>query len=372
MRILLYLLCNSTIVFSLLFLSRIYSIHMNPHFTIPHVSREQVPALQKIINDKTKPIGALGELESLALRLGMIQNTLTQSLHKTHIVVFDGDHGIELEGISAYPQDVTWQMVMNFVRGGAGINVFARQHGIEVTIVDAGVAHEFPSTTPIIHAKIGLGTKNFVYESAMTSEQCHQAIRKGAEIVTAIHARGTNVIGFGEMGIGNTSSASAITSALLCIPVEECIGYGTGLDEGQYAKKLSLLYAATRFHTPISPIEILTTFGGFEIAMMCGAMLRAGELGMVVLVDGFIATSAFALASTMYTSLTDYGVFCHVSVEQGHKLLLNHLKVEPLLKLNMRLGEGTGCALAYPLLQSSLLFLEEMATFSSAGVAERV
>jgi nicotinate-nucleotide--dimethylbenzimidazole phosphoribosyltransferase len=371
--------CSSYIAYAdayIIFIHCFYSstyplIFMNPAFHISHTSREYERILQEHINDKTKPIGSLGTLEHIAKKIGTICNTEHPKLCRPHIVVFAGDHGIADEGVSAYPKDVTWQMVMNFVRGGAAINVFARQHGINLTVVDAGVAYDFPPGTPIVHAKINQGTKNFLHEPAMTNEECTQAIQKGADIVRALHAQGTNIIGFGEMGIGNTSAASAITSALLCLPVEECTGYGSGVDEGRYSKKVALLYAATRMHTPVSPMEILMTFGGFEIAMMCGAFLCAGELGMIILVDGFIATAAFALCATMYTALTDYALYCHESVEQGHKLLLHHLKADPILKMNMRLGEGTGCAVAYPIIESSLKFLSEMATFSSAGIAEK-
>jgi len=331
------------------------------------------PRLQHKIDLKTKPTGALGKLEEIALQIGLIQNTLEPSLRQPHILVFAGDHGIAAEGVSAYPQEVTWQMVMNFLGGGAAINVFCRQHNIALKVVDAGVNHTFPKDAPaLIHNKIGLGTANFAHGPAMNPKQAQDSIDAGATLVNGLFANGCNVIGLGEMGIGNTSSAAVIMSLLCGIPLSLCVGRGTGLDDKALQHKLHVLtQAVEKQGWPTTPLKILATYGGFEIAQMAGAMLQAAELGMIILVDGFIACAAFLVAHAMEPAVKDYCIFCHQSREQGHKLLLDHLHVKPLLNLDMRLGEGTGAAVAYPLLLSAVNFLNEMASFESAGVAER-
>jgi nicotinate-nucleotide--dimethylbenzimidazole phosphoribosyltransferase len=327
--------------------------------------------LQHKIDAKTKPLGALGLLESLALQIGLIQNTLTPSLQNPHILVFAADHGIAKEGVSAYPQEVTYQMVMNFLAGGAAINVFCKQHHITLKVVDAGVNFDFEPHPDLIPAKIGYGTQNFLQKPAMTLEQYHQAIQKGAEIVTQIQAKGCNIIGFGEMGIGNTSTATALMSLICNIPVERCVGRGTGIDDQKLQHKIDTLNAALHQHSQQNIEEILVNYGGFEIVMMCGVMLKAAELKMMVMVDGFIASSAFLAAYTIEPLVKEYAVFCHQSNEKGHQLLLAFLQANPLLNLQMRLGEGTGCAMAYPIIQSSVIFLNEMASFQSASVSQK-
>lgn len=339
-------------------------------FKISNVKGVLRPKLQHKIDHKTKPPGSLGKLEELGLQIGLIQNTLEPRLTNPHLLVFAGDHGIVAEGVSAYPQDVTWQMVMNFLNGGAAINVFCRQHNIVLQVVDAGVNHTFPKNAPgLIHSKAGRGTANFALEPAMTVAQAQTCIDTGAAIVRRIHATGCNVIGFGEMGIGNTSSAAVLMSLLCGIPLPQCVGRGTGLDDKALNHKLAVLTKAVAAQGwPNTPIEILATYGGFEIAQMTGAILQAAESGMAVLIDGFIASSAFLVAHALEPAVKDYGIFCHQSREQGHKLLLDHLQAQPLLSLGMRLGEGTGAAVAYPLLVSAVSFLNEMASFESAGV----
>ncbi|WP_234735053.1 nicotinate-nucleotide--dimethylbenzimidazole phosphoribosyltransferase [Tellurirhabdus bombi] len=337
---------------------------------IPETLRRQ---LQDKINNKTKPLGALGKLEKLALQVGLIQQTLSPKLIQPHLVVFAASHGIARDGVSAYPTEVTHQMVLNFLQGGAAINVFTRQHGMALQLVDAGVDHDFAPSENLINAKINHGTRSFLREPAMTPEECQTCLQKGAEIVQEIAKTGCNVIGFGEMGIGNTSSASALMSQLLGIPVAECVGRGTGLDEAQFAHKVEVLEQALAFHASASadPLTVLQTFGGFEIAMMCGAFLAAAQQRMILLVDGFIASVAFLCAGQLDASVMEFAVFCHQSDEKGHARLLSALSVEPLLQLNMRLGEGTGCAVAYPLLQSAVAFLNEMASFDSAQVSRQ-
>ncbi len=344
------------------------------NFNIESINQEIREKLEHKIDFKTKPLGALGKLEKIALQIGCIQETLEPELRNPTIVVFAGDHGIVNEGVSPYPQEVTYQMVFNFLQGGAGINVFSKQNGIEIKVVDAGVNFDFESHPDLIQAKVGKGTKSYLSESAMTEDQCQKAIKSGAEIVDEIHVNGSNIIGFGEMGIGNTSSAAILMSLLCGIPIENCVGKGTGLDDEGVEKKKAILKLAIENHKNIdkSPLSILATFGGFEIAMMCGAMMKATELKMILMIDGFIATSALLVASKMNASILDYCIFAHQSNENGHKLMLEHLKAEPLLNIGMRLGEGTGVAVAYPLIQSAVHFLNQMASFESASVSNKV
>jgi nicotinate-nucleotide--dimethylbenzimidazole phosphoribosyltransferase len=329
--------------------------------------------IQHKINNKTKPLGALGRLEEVALQIALIQDTLTPGLVKPHIVVFAASHGIANEGVSAYPSEVTFQMVLNFLHGGAAINVFTKQNEIELTLVDAGVDHDFEPNEKLIDAKINHGTKSFLNQSAMTEEECQRAIEKGKEIVKNIVATGCNVIGFGEMGIGNTSSAAVIMSKLLAIPIEDCVGKGTGVNPDQYQNKINILQKAISNHAEVSsdPMQVLQTFGGFEIAMMCGAFLASAEEKMVLMVDGFIASAAFLCAFKLNPAIKDLAMFCHQSEEKGHQLMLEKLNVKPLLNLDMRLGEGTGCAVAYPLIKSAVAFFNEMASFESAGVSDK-
>lgn len=329
--------------------------------------------IQEKINLKTKPLGALGMLERIAFRIASVQQSLTPQLVKPHVVVFAGSHGIAAEGVSAYPSEVTPQMVLNFIGGGAAINVFTRQHGIELILVDAGVDYDFGKTERLIDAKVGFGTRSFLTQPAMSEAECRQCLERGEEIVRNVHATGCNVIGFGEMGIGNTSSAAVIMSKLLNIPIGDCVGKGTGLNETQLAGKITTLDTALRHHGDVGDDarRVLQVFGGFEIAMMCGAMLEAARQNMLVLVDGFIATVSYLCAFRVDASIKQNAIFCHQSDEKGHQLLLKSLGAEAILKLDMRLGEGTGCALAYPLVQSAVNFLNEMASFESAGVSQK-
>jgi nicotinate-nucleotide--dimethylbenzimidazole phosphoribosyltransferase len=325
--------------------------------------------LKQAIDNKTKPLGSLGVLETLARQVGLIQQSRAIDIRAPSIVVFAGDHGVVKEGVSAYPQDVTWQMVENFLAGGAAINVFARQNGCKLQVVDAGVNHDFGPRAGLLDRKIGMGTANFAREPAMTAKQCENAIAEGMAIADAVDG---NVIGFGEMGIGNTTAAAALMHKFTALPVSECVGAGTGLDQDGIRRKQAVIEAAVARHAAASgTLDILATFGGFEIAMMAGAMLRAAERRMVLLIDGFIVTSALLAAARLRPAILDYCVFSHCSDEQGHRKMLAHLGARPLLNLDLRLGEGTGCALALPLLHSAASFLREMATFESAQVSEK-
>ena len=337
------------------------------------VSSNLASELQAKIDAKTKPLGALGQLEKLALQLGLIQQTLKPQLRNPRILVCAGDHGAAKAGLSAFPQDVTWQMVQNFLAGGAAINVLARQAGMQLVVADAGVNHDFDVCNGLLDAKIAYGTASYLDGAAMTAEQCAAAMQHGANAIEAAYANGCNVIGFGEMGIGNTSSASLITHCLTGEPLAKCVGRGTGLDEAGVARKLALLEQALATWSERSSEvrEVLARFGGFEIAMLAGAMIAAAERRMVLLIDGFIVTAALLVAVAINPSVRECCVFSHCSDEAGHALQLRHLEAQPLLQLGLRLGEGTGAALAYPLLKAACAFLDEMASFDSAGVSNR-
>ena len=350
-------------------------MHSNLDFNIIAPDQALAAALQQKIDQKTKPLGALGQLEIIAKKIGLIQQRLDPEFGQPHLLVFAGDHGAAKAGVSAYPQDVTWQMVENFLAGGAAINVFARQNNMHLAIIDAGVAHDFGKRPGLINAKVAAGTANYIEEPAMTAEQCATAIARGAELSRNLFANGCNVVGFGEMGIGNTAAASLITHCLTGTLLADCVGRGTGLDDAGLARKQALLEKAlTRYRSSggsDQPLQVLAEFGGFEIAMMVGAMLGAAEAKMTLLIDGFIVGSAALTAARLFPALTDYCIFCHRSAEAGHRAQLAALEAEPLLDLGLRLGEGTGAALAYPLVEAAASFLNQMASFASAGVAEK-
>ena len=325
--------------------------------------------LERAIANKTKPPGSLGMLETLARQIGLIQQTTDIAVRAPAILVFAGDHGVVAEGVSAYPQDVTWQMVENFLAGGAAINVFARQSGCALQVIDAGVNHNFGARDGLLDRKVASGTANFAVAPAMTAAQCELAMAHGAALVDTLEG---NVVGFGEMGIGNTTAAAALMHKLTGVAVADCVGAGTGLAADGIARKQRVIEAAVALHAQaVTPLEVLATFGGFEMAMMAGAMLRAAERRMVLLIDGFIVTSALLAAARLQPAILDYCVFSHCSNENGHKRMLSQLDARPLLSLDLRLGEGTGCALALPLLHAAVNFVREMATFESAQVSDR-
>ncbi|HEY3597416.1 MAG TPA: nicotinate-nucleotide--dimethylbenzimidazole phosphoribosyltransferase [Paraburkholderia sp.] len=328
--------------------------------------------LQHIIDTKTKPPGSLGRLEALARQIGEIQRTTRPTIERPVMIVFAADHGIAAEGVSPYPQAVTAQMVLNFIAGGAAINAFSGVAGLALEVVNAGVASALPAHPKLIDIPIARGTRNFAHEPAMTRDEALAALRAGAERVRQHAALGTNVIGFGEMGIANTSAAACLMSRLCALPIDECVGRGTGLDNAGLEKKRNVLAAALAFHAASSdPLDVLATFGGFEIAMIAGAYLAAAEARMTILVDGFIATAALLVAVALAPAVREYCVFAHASNEAGHRRMLDHLGAQPLLALDLRLGEGTGAALAVPLLRAAVAFVNEMASFESAGVADR-
>jgi nicotinate-nucleotide--dimethylbenzimidazole phosphoribosyltransferase len=326
-------------------------------------------ALDAAIAGKTKPAGSLGQLEDLARQVGLIQRSLQPRLDDPAIIVFAGDHGVAAENVSAYPPSVTWQMVENFLGGGAAINVFARQNGCALHVVDAGVNHDFGPRAHLIDRKQAYGTRNFMREAAMSPAQCAAEMAHGAELAAQLPG---DLLGFGEMGIGNTTAASALMHKLTGLPLVQCVGAGTGLTVDGIAHKQRVIEQALRLHADAAaPLDILAAFGGFEIAMMAGAMLGAAARRKVLLIDGFIVTSALLVALRLQPALLDYCVFSHCSDERGHRLMLEHLGVRPLLQLGLRLGEGSGCALALPLLRAAVNFLREMATFESARLSKR-
>ena len=325
--------------------------------------------LQHRIDQKTKPRGALGQLEALALQIGLIQRSESPMLHARQLVVFAADHGLAAQGVSAYPSDVTWQMVENFLGGGAAVSVLARQHGLALTVVDAGVAHEFAPRLGLVDRKVAPGTANALNGPAMSAAQCERAITAGMEFVRDLPG---NVLLLGEMGIGNTSAAALLLARLAGLDVAECAGRGTGLDDAGFQRKLVVLRDVLQRHaSAAAPLDALAAFGGFEIAMMVGAVLQAASERRVIVVDGFICGAAILVAAALAPAVLDCCVFAHRSDEAGHARMLQHLKATPLLALGLRLGEGSGAALAWPLVDSAVRLLNQMASFDSAGVSDR-
>jgi nicotinate-nucleotide--dimethylbenzimidazole phosphoribosyltransferase len=323
--------------------------------------------LQHKLDQKTKPQGSLGAIESLALRIGLILGTEAPELREAQLVVFAGDHGLAARGVSAFPSDVTWQMVMNFLAGGAAVSVLARQHGLNLTVVDCGVRHEFAPQPGLVLRKIAPGTADASQGPAMTHAQCEHAIANGREIARALPG---NALLLGEMGIGNTSAASLLLARLADVPLDECVGAGTGLDDAGIRRKREVLAEVLALHRDArAPLQALAAFGGFEIATMVGAVLQAAEERRVVLVDGFITSAAVLVAQALDANVTQRCIFAHRTGERGHTLMLRQFGAQPLLELGLRLGEGSGAALAWPLLVSACAVLREMASFDSAQVS---
>ena len=328
--------------------------------------------LQEKIDSKTKPVGSLGTLEKLAFQMAMVFETLNPKIINPNIVVFAADHGIANHGVSDYPQDVTRQMVNNFLNGGAAINVFCKQNNIELSIVDSGVNYDFPTNAKLINAKIAKGTQSFLHTAAMSETELNLCLEKGKSIVETIAKTSSNCIGFGEMGIGNTSTSSILMSLLTDFPIEECIGKGTGINDQKLLEKQNILKKALKNYSGQAELkQQLAYFGGFEIMQMASGMLTAFENKMLILVDGFICSVAFLIAFKINLNIKQNAVFCHCSAEKAHQKLLNYLDAKPILNLDLRLGEGTGCAVAFPILKSAVAFLNEMASFESAGVSKK-
>lgn len=340
-------------------------------FRIKPVPTELQSEIQRKIDHKTKPLGSLGSLETIALKIALIQQRLDPILKEPHLLVYAADHGIASMGVSAYPQEVTWQMVMNFLSGGAAVSVFCRQNDIQLRVVDAGVNHSFEPHPDLISNKAGSMSANFLNSPAMSSQEFDRCLDTSAAIVRSMHAKGCNVIGFGEMGIGNTSSAACLMSLICNVPIEECVGRGTGLDDRGIAHKKHVLSQAVARNTSTNIDDIVAGYGGFEIAQMVGGILQAAELNMLVLIDGFISTVALMAAHALHPEVMDYCLVCHESAEYAHRRLLKYLGTTTILSLGMRLGEGSGVAVAYPIVRSAVEFLNHMASFDSAGVSNR-
>ncbi|MES2822875.1 MAG: nicotinate-nucleotide--dimethylbenzimidazole phosphoribosyltransferase [Pseudomonadota bacterium] len=321
------------------------------------------------INQKTKPLGALGQLEQLALQIALIQQTEKLAITRPLMLVFAGDHGIADEGVSIAPSAVTQQMVLNFLAGGAAINCFCRSNELPLKVIDAGIKFEIiPPPVNLINHRIAAGTHNFSQRPAMSIAQAEQALTLGAQLAESEIANGSNLLAFGEMGIANSSSAAAILAALSDAPVASCVGLGTGINPEQLAKKIALVTQAVGRISDKSPLNIIAEVGGFELAQICGAMLATAQAGKIIVVDGFIVSAAALLAVQFNPSARDYMIFAHQSEEAGHQLMLSMLKAKPLLNLGLRLGEGTGAALVLPLIKSAVSFYNDMATFASAGI----
>lgn len=332
-------------------------------------------AIQDKIDNLNKPKGSLGRLESLAMQVCLIQQTLTPKLaHPCHLL-FGGDHGIEREGVSVSPREVTWQQMLNFANGGGGVNMFCRQHGFKLRIIDVGVDYDLSACPGIIDRKIARGTENFLYGPAMTAAQYAKALDVGAEMASLCRAEGCNVVCIGEMGIANTSPSSVWMNLLGGVPLSECVGAGAGLDAPGVNRKLDILTkAVAKFKANTgdcgSPETVIRHFGGFEMAAAVGAMLKAAELKMAVLVDGFIMTACALAATRLAPCAKDYMIFGHVGDENGHRRLLDLLGAKPLLNLGLRLGEGTGALCSYPIVDSAVRMINEMNDFQHAHITK--
>lgn len=321
----------------------------------------------------TKPTGSLGRLEDLSVQIASIQGTATPDVTRKAVVVMAGDHGVNVEGVSAYPADVTRQMVLNFLAGGAAINVLARQAGARVCVVDMGVAAEFPADSRVINAKVDYGTRNMAKGPAMTRQQAELCVTRGMEVANQEIDRGLDLIATGDMGIGNTTPSSAIAAVFTGEAVEKVTGRGTGVDDRGLAVKIAVIKEAIRVNQPDrnDPLDVLAKVGGFEIGGLAGLIIGAASRSVPIVVDGFISTAAALLAVELAPDVRPYLIAAHRSVEIGQRAMLEKIGVEPLMDFNLRLGEGTGAALAFHVIEASVRLLNEMATFEDAGVSDR-
>lgn len=339
-----------------------------------HINRPDekiIPVLKDKIDNLTKPKGSLGTLEELALQIGWIQQSLSPTLTQPHNILFAADHGIVEEGVSKSPKEITWQQMLHFVEGGAGVNFLSNQHGFTLDLVDAGVDYDFPVEKGIIDKKVARGTRNYLHEAAMSEEEMDLCLQRGAEVVEMVHAQGCNVVSFGEMGIANTSSSSLWMHLFTGISLEKCVGAGSGLDNAGVSHKFNILQqAVNNYKGDGSAHDIIRYFGGLEMVMAIGGMLRAAELGMVIIIDGFIMTNCLLAASKLYPNVLPYAIYGHLGDEVGHRLVLEHMGAKPLLQLNLRLGEGTGAICAYPILVSAVNMINEMDSFHKASVTK--
>ena len=340
---------------------------------IPPPFTELAHEARSLWDAKAKPQRSLGVLEDLAVRIACMRGTLHPVLGRPILLLAAADHGIVAEGVTGSPQEITWQQCENFSRGGGAIGLMCRCNGIDLDVVDMGVAHDFSLDSTIKNHKIAYGSQNFAIGPAMGMQQCITAMETGKSLVSSYAQQGRVIIAFGEMGVGNTTVSAALMSAITKFPVEACTGQGSGLDERGLAHKQDVIRRAIELHRfAQSPLEILACLGGFEIACLVGGILKAAENRMVILMDGFITTVALLVATKINPNVLDYVIFCHESHETGHRLLIDYLGGEPLLRLGMCLGEGTGAALAYLIVQQAVTLFNDMTSFSHGGVTDSV
>lgn len=345
------------------------------NFNINHPDKLIRQAIVDKIDNLNKPLGSMGQLEELALQICLVQQSLEPRLSVPCHILYGADHGIEREGVSVSPRQVTWQQMINFTKGGGGVNMFCRQHGFHLYIVDVGVDHDLTAHKSIINKKIARGTNNFLHAPAMTAEQFERSIAVGRDMVDICHGNDCNIIAIGEMGIGNTSPSSVWMHLLGGVPLAECVGAGAGLNSEGVRHKLDVLSRSVDNFNAMAndkhnPETIIRWFGGFEMVAAIGSMLRAAELGMIVLVDGFIMSACALAASRLFPAVLDYMIFAHCGDESGHRRMLELMKARPLLSLGLRLGEGTGALCAYPLVDSAVRMVNEMNSFSNANITK--
>ena len=342
-------------------------------FNIQPTDKSIADSIQQKIDHLNKPKGSLGRLEDLAMQVCLIQHTLSPSLNHPCHLLLGGDHGIEREGVSVSPREVTWQQMINFTHGGGGVNMFCRQHGFDLSIVDVGVDYDLSDVEGVINRKIARGTRNFLHEPAMSEEQLNRTIEVGCELVDDCAKKGCQILSIGEMGIANTSPSSIWMSLFGNIPLDECIGAGAGLNNPGIEHKRQVLNAALKHYNETmapSDVNAIRYFGGFEMVAAIGAMLRAAEQGMIVLVDGFIMTACAIAAIRLYPAAQDYMIFTHCGDESGHRRMLDIVGADPLLNLGLRLGEGTGALCAFPIIDSAVRMINEMNNFDTAKITK--
>lgn len=344
-------------------MSRFDNIH------IPPLSSHLEDTVTHKLNQKTKPVGSLGLMERIARRIALMQGTLTPMLSNPVMLTVASDHKICDEGVSPCPVEITWQQCLNFMNGGGGIGLFCNEFGFDHYVVDAGVDYDFKPHARLIDAKVRRGSRNFLHEPAMTGDECMAAIENGRSIVAGFHSKGCNVIGFGEMGIGNTSPASALLSVFTGLSLEKAVGPGSGLSADGVNHKLDVIRRAIeKYGVSEDAFTNLARFGGLEIATICGGMIEAAMRRMIILTDGFITTAAVMVADALCPGVKDYVIYSHQSMEQGHRYMIECLGGEPVLHLDFRLGEGTGAAAAYPIVKCSVAILNKMTSFDEVGV----
>lgn len=344
-------------------------------YEIKHPDLSMRQSIINKINNLNKPLGSMGRIEELALQICLVQQTLEPKLISPCHLLYGADHGIEREKVSVSPRQVTWQQMINFTHGGGGVNMFCRQHGFHLYIIDVGVDYDLSENTSILNRKIAFGTQNFLYGPAMTIEQYTEALAVGNEMVDVCHGNGCNIIAIGEMGIGNTSPSSVWMHLFGNVPLAECVGAGAGLDNAGVRHKLDVLTRSVHnFNASATDKNctetIIRWFGGFEMVAAIGSMLRAAEHGMIILVDGFIMTACALAASKLCPAVLDYMIFTHCGDESGHRRMLDYLGAHPLLNLGLRLGEGTGALCAYPLIDSAVRMINEMNNFYNANITK--